>query len=319
MNLRLGYVAINLNLQESSPSKTITLTNLNKIDNYQAKVNNLKRISKLNLENTLRILKYNKAKEIHVYRLTSKLIPLATHPDFEGWDYIEELRELYSQMGEFIKQNDMRVSAHPDHFTLLNSLDPNIYDTSVKDLEYHDKLFEAMGLDSKYKLCIHLGGLYKNKEASIQRFTEGFLRLPKHISSRIMLENDDKSYTAKDILEVCKTLKIPMVLDVHHFDVNHGDEKLEDILGDIFKTWDNEYFPPKIHISSPKNEKDFRSHADNINPERFVQFLNLSKAIDRDFDVMIEAKDKDNALFKLVSDLKTQYDINFKDSTTIAF
>ena len=304
MILRLGYVAMTLNLEDCTPSGTVTYTLYKKLESEEAKKMRLTRVAKSNLNNTFRILKYNKALNIDVYRLTSKLIPLATHEELSNWDYQQDFRQQFLEIGEFIKKYDFRVSAHPDHFTLLNPKDERVLEDSIKDLDYHIKLFEAMGLyDSKYKLVIHVGGVYANKTKSIDRFKYNFTKLPDRIKSRIMLENDDKSYSAMDVLEICEELKIPMVLDVHHHNCINNGEKLEDLLSRIYDTWKDEKYPPKIHFSSPKSDKDFRSHADYINIEDFVAFIEVARQQNRDIDVMLEAKMKDNALIELSNEL----------------
>ena len=305
MHIRLGYVAMTLNLENCSPSGTVTVKTFSNLPNEEAKLHKLRKITRENLNNTLRILRYNKAYNISVYRLTSKLVPLATHTLTEGWNYADDFREEFMQIGEFIKENDFRISAHPDHYTLINSSSTKVLEDSIRDLDYHVKLYEAMGLyDYKYKLVMHIGGVYKNKELSIERFKENFVKLPDRIRKRLILENDDKVYTAKDVLEICKDLKVPMVLDVHHHNCANTGEVLEDMICDVFKTWDGEYFPPKIHFSSPKTIKEFRSHADDIDPNEFGKFLKIAKNADFDFDVMLEAKNKDNALFNLSNHIK---------------
>jgi len=162
-----------------------------------------------------------------------------------------------------------------------------------------------MGLDDyKYKLVMHVGGLYKDKRSSIERFKENFIKLPDRIRKRIILENDDKSYTARDVLDICKDIKIPMVLDIHHHKCVNNGEKLEELLPEIFDTWNGEYFTPKIHFSSPKSINDFRSHADDIDINEFIEFIKIAKRFDRDFDVMLEAKNKNTALFNLSNSLE---------------
>jgi len=91
MLIRFGYVAISLQLENASPSKTITLANLKKLPTTEAQIGRLEALARTNLDNTLRILYYNKAHQIHLYRFTSKLIPLATHPDVPHWDYLDRL------------------------------------------------------------------------------------------------------------------------------------------------------------------------------------------------------------------------------------
>ena len=299
MEIRFGYVAISMNLENCSPSKTATVSVLDKLDDRKNKLNRLKHIAKENLQNTLRILKYNKAKNIFVYRMSSKIFPLATYPGLEYTNYIEELKPELVELGKYIKENNMRVSSHPDHFVLLNSISKKVYEDSVKDLMYHLGMFEAMGLDENYKFVLHVGGMYKNKNDSILRFYEGFENLDEKLKKRIILENDDKSFNAQDVLSICNEIKIPMVLDVHHHNCNKCEIELKDLLNEAFDTWKNQKLIPKIHYSSPKDSKNFRNHADYINIEEFSKFLEVAKGVDRDFDIMLEAKQKDNALLKL--------------------
>ena len=108
MIFRLGYVAMTLNLENCSPSGTVTLSNLNKLSDEKSKINRLKKVAIKNLENTLRILRYNKAYNIKVYRFTSKLVPLATHPVTESWNYVEDLKTYFKEIGDFVKENDFR-------------------------------------------------------------------------------------------------------------------------------------------------------------------------------------------------------------------
>jgi UV DNA damage endonuclease len=145
--------------------------------------------------------------------------------------------------------------------------------------------------------------MYKNKEQAIEQFYKGFKRLQPYIANRIVLENDDKIYNANDVLKICQKLNLPMVLDVHHHNCNNNGTSLESILRQTFDTWKGQKFVPKIHFSSPKSLKDFRSHADNIELKEFINFLKTAMKIGQDFDVMIEAKEKDRALIKLSNEL----------------
>lgn len=299
LQIRLGYVAMSVNLKDCSPSRTVTVSVLDKIPEFTNKIKRLKKIAHENLANTLRILKYNKANQIYVYRFSSKLFPLATYPGIEYTNYIDDLKEELFAIGNFIKENNMRVSSHPDHFVLLNSLSKKVYQDSLKELIYQNEMFDRMGLDSRYKFVLHVGGIYSNKEDSLKRFYTGFKDLPDNIKNRIILENDDKCFNVADVLKICEKINIPMVLDIHHHYCNFCGNKIEDILSDVFDTWKGQYFPTKFHMSSPKDEKNFRSHADFINEEDFIKFINIAKSFGRDFDIMIEAKQKDEALKRL--------------------
>ena len=159
-----------------------------------------------------------------------------------------------------------------------------------------------MGLDNGAKLVLHIGGSYGNKEKAKERFIDNFKKLPQDIADRIILENDDKSYNTNEVLEICQHLKTPMVLDYHHYLCNKGNDSLEDIIVNIFDTWKDNL--PKVHMSSPKSEKQYRHHADYIDIDQFLTFLNIAKGKVSKFDVMIEAKGKDKALIKLLNDLQ---------------
>lgn len=319
MRINLGYVAMSTIIKDCSPSKTVTVKSLEKIEDKEAKLFKLRSIAKTNIQNTQRLFYHNKAHDIKVYRLTSKLIPLATHSITDEWDWFEDVRDDLKSLGEYAKENRFRISAHPDHFTLLNSPREEVLSASLKDLEYHYKIFKGMELDSSAKLVLHIGGGYKNKDKAIERFVSNFKALPQHLKNIIILENDDKTYTALEVLNICKKLKVPMVLDIHHHWCNNNGEDLLDLLEEIFETWMHESVPPKIHISSPKDDKSFRSHADDIEAKALLKFLNKAKVLDADFDAMIEAKNKDRALLNLMKDLSTVPEVKIIDQATIEY
>ena len=305
MIINLGYVAMALNLHEGSPNKTLTYKRFTELNDDEIRLYKLKDLTKQNLDITRRILLYNAAHDIHVYRFTSKLIPLATHADVFNWDYTELFSNEFQELGRYIKEKNLRVSAHPDHFTVINTPKTEILRAAIADLEYHVRLFEAMNLDERNaKLVVHVGGTYGSKVKAAERFIDNFRNIDARLSGRIILENDDKSFTAKEVLEICKELSIPMVLDIHHHWCNNNGEILEDMLEEIFSTWRNEKFPPKIHASSPKDNKNIRAHADYVDQEFLMSFIKIAKTLDRDFDIMIEAKMKDMALHRLMEGFK---------------
>ena len=57
--VRLGYVAMSMELKNASPSKTMTFAQFQKIGDREAAIRKLERIALANLENTHRILKHN--------------------------------------------------------------------------------------------------------------------------------------------------------------------------------------------------------------------------------------------------------------------
>ncbi|MBL0388403.1 UV DNA damage repair endonuclease UvsE [Tumebacillus sp. ITR2] len=304
MKLRVGFVAMSVNLKNATPSSTMTVTNFNKIIDREAGLRKLTNIAAKNLQNTLRILRHAHAHDIHLYRFTSKLIPMLGHELTEGWNFWSKLGPEFEEVGKFVRDTGMRVSFHPDHYTILNSKSDEVVANSILDMERHVKMFELMGLDERAKLVMHVGGSFKDKADSLQRFEENWASVPDHVKRRVTLENDDKTYTALETLELCERLGIPMVLDIHHHRCNPGDEELRDLVPRVFATWEPTGLVPKIHVSSPKSEEDPRHHADYIDIQDLVPFLDLVHEIDnQDFDIMVEAKQKDDSAFRLAADL----------------
>lgn len=311
MKVRLGYVALSKALDDVTTSSTITYTNyINK--NYNT--SKLIEITKNNLDSLYEIIKYNVKNNFHFYRLTSKLVPLATH-DKVDFDYITPLLDEYKKIGKLINGNNIRVDTHPDQYAVLNSMDSKIVKNTVEILEYHYKIMDAIGIKDKI-IILHVGSSACGKKASITRFINNFNKLPDHIKKCIAVENDDKVYNIKDVLELCHKINVPMVLDYHHFICNNEKEDINDYLKEIIDTWDGKL--PKMHFSSPKSKlkKEFRSHSDYINKECFIKFINILKKQDKDIDIMLEAKAKDDAVSRLARYLKYETNYKFLDETT---
>lgn len=317
MRVRLGYVAIALNLPKVTSSSTVTYSRYQKINNEEERLHKLKQVTYSNLKDLETILNYNIKNNIHFYRITSNLIPLATHPDVM-WDYRKFFKDDFRYIGNIIKENNMRVDAHPDQFNVINSDKDNVVQNTIKSLNMQVDIFEDFGYKDG-KLVVHIGGGKGGKEESINRFMKNLEILPKRIRERLILENDDKTFTAREVLKICQKTKLPMVLDVHHYNCNNSGGSLNEILKDIFNTWKDEKLPPKVHFSSPKEFENDRKHSDYIDANAFIEFLDLVKeVVDEDFDVMIEAKQKDLTLIKLMNDLKEKRDdIKFIDKSTI--
>lgn len=311
MKVRLGYVALSKALDDVTTSSTITYTNyINK--NYNT--SKLLEITKNNLDSLYEIIKYNVKNNFHFYRLTSKLVPLATH-DKVDFDYITPLLDEYKKIGKLINDNNIRVDTHPDQYAVLNSMNSKIVKNTMEILKYHYKIMDAIGIKDKI-IILHVGSSACGKKASITRFINNFNKLPDHIKKCIAVENDDKVYNIKDVLELCHKINVPMVLDYHHFICNNEKEDINDYLKEIIDTWNGKL--PKMHFSSPKSKlkKEFRSHSDYINKECFIKFINILKKQDKDIDIMLEAKAKDDAVSRLARYLKYETNYKFLDETT---
>ncbi len=314
MKVRLGYVAIPLTL-DITCSSTITYTNYQKLSKVEQR-QKLDALIRSNLADLKKVLLYNQRNEIHFYRLTSKLLPLVTHEQVH-FSYYRPYQTLYRELGALIDQAGLRLDLHPDQFAVLNSERGEVVENTFRILKAHHQLLTMLALPQG-KLILHVGSSTGGKEAALKRFKDQFYKLPIAIQHRIVIENDDKVFDVLDVLKLCQELKVPMVLDYHHFLCNNKGEKIEDYLRMIFDTWKGTGLLPKIHFSSPKNKtkKEFRSHSAYIDGAAFVTFLKVLKPFDQDVDIMLEAKEKDRALFDLVRQLRYLEDYLFIDQTT---
>lgn len=310
MLIRLGYVSISKCLNETC-SHTITYTNYLKEENKQEKLNSI--ILK-NLDSLNNIIDYNIKNNIHFFRISSNLIPLATKDDVK-FNYIKPYKNKYSLIGSKINNYNMRVDFHPDEFCVINSVKSEVKENTLKILKYHYKLLEALNIKDKI-LVVHIGSNIFGKENAIKRFINTFNSYPIYIKECIAIENDDKIFDIKDTLELCEKINRPMVLDYHHYICNSNNLDINLYYKRIFDTWKG--VNPKVHFSSPKNntKKDKRSHNDYINVDDFIIFLEQIKFFNYDIDIMLEAKAKDDALFHLVRMLKYKTNYQFIDDTS---
>ena len=304
MRVRLGYVAISKTLgKKVTSSSTVTFSNYSKIALPDKKLEKLKSVAASNLRDLETIIRYNIENNIHFYRITSALIPLVTHPEVGYWGHREFLRKDFEYVGKLINDSKMRVDTHPDEFNVINSINPKVVENTKINLVRQAEWFE----DFKYdlgKMVIHVGGATNGKEAGLERFITNFDNFPTEVKSKIIIENDDKTYTAQETLNLCNELSLPMVLDIHHHNCNNNGENIYELIPQIFLTWKNEKLPPKLHFSSPREGEKDRKHSDFINAKDFVIFLENIKHFNTDIDIMLECKEKDLALFRLADDIK---------------
>ncbi|WP_100405255.1 UV DNA damage repair endonuclease UvsE [Bacillus solitudinis] len=301
MILRFGYVSTALSLWEASPSRTLTFTNWKKLDENTCN-EKLYAATEQNLRNTIRALHYNIAHGFHLYRMSSSLVPLATHPEVR-WDYLTPFGHLFKEIGDLIKNSAMRVSFHPSQFTLFTSPKEPVTENSITDMIYHYNMLRAMEVHGDATINIHIGGAYGDKEAAISRFDHNFNKLNPSIRKQTTLENDDKTYTAEETLQVCEQHSLPFVFDYHHHLANPGNEEFADLLPRLYATWQETNKTPKFHLSSPRSATVFRAHAEYVDLDFALPFINTLKSFGQSADIMIEAKSKDKAALKLVEEL----------------
>ncbi|KGP92485.1 UV damage repair endonuclease UvdE [Pontibacillus chungwhensis BH030062] len=301
MRIRFGFVSHTLSLWEAVPAKTLTFKRYSAMTEDERK-DKLLEVTAKNLYHTKRALWFSRAAEIPLYRFSSSIVPLATHPEV-AWDFVTPFKKDWKEIGDLVRAGGQRISFHPNQFTVFTSDKPHITENAVTDMVYHYKMLEAMGLEKEGFINIHIGGAYGDKTSALDRFHKNIYQMPDEVRKRMTIENDDKTYTTSETLEAAEQAGLPVMFDYHHEMANPGTEDYESLLPRLFQTWSGTGYPPKVHISSPKSTEKYRAHADFVDPEYALPFLKACKKETDVLDVMIEAKEKDRALLQIVEDL----------------
>ncbi len=281
--MRIGYPCINRSIGCRS-SKTFRLKNYSESRLRDTVDNNLKCMMK--------ILEYNRENDILFFRITSDLVPFASHPvcEFDWQGHFSHKLEL---IGDFIETHQMRISMHPDQFIVINSNRKDVVQNSIKELLYHADVLDAMNLDETHKIQIHIGGMYGDKKESMARFEKRYKSLDEEIKKRLVIENDDGIYNVSDCRDVSTNTGIPVLLDFFHERLNPSGMNLKNSIKKIKSTWKKRDGIPMVDYSQPESNPPSKKHAESIKIRDFKKFLVDSRPYD--IDIMLEIKDKEKS------------------------
>ncbi|PYH49489.1 UV-endonuclease UVE-1 [Aspergillus saccharolyticus JOP 1030-1] len=262
-----------------------------------------------NAKDLLKIIRWNDKYGIKFMRLSSEMFPFASHKEY-GYKLAPFASETLAEVGRLVAELGHRVTTHPGQFTQLGSPTDGVVENSLRDLDYHSEMLQLLRLppqqDRDAVMILHMGGVFGDKQATLDRFRENYKGLPQDVKNRLVLENDDVSWSVHDLLPICEELNIPLVLDYHHhniiFDATQVREGTQDIMGlydRIRATWTRKNITQKMHYSEPTaaaiTNRQRRKHSDRVS---------TLPPCDATMDLMIEAKDKEQAVFELMRTFK---------------
>ncbi|KAK4463009.1 UV-endonuclease UvdE-domain-containing protein [Cladorrhinum samala] len=264
-----------------------------------------------NARDIVKMLRWNDKYAIKFMRLSSEMFPFASHHE-HGYRLAPFASEVLAEAGKVAAELGHRLTMHPGQFTQLGSPRKEVVQASIRDLEYHDELLSLLKLPEQQNrdavMILHMGGVFGDKAATVERFRQNYAKLSPSIKARLVLENDDVAWSVHDLLPICEELSIPLVLDWHHhniiFDSNQVREGTLDISQDaimvrIANTWKRKGIKQKMHYSEPcpgaVTPRDRRKHRPRV--------MTLPPC-PPDMDLMIEAKDKEQAVFELMRTFK---------------
>jgi UV DNA damage endonuclease len=286
--IRLGYACINTTLP--APNRTCRLRS--------ATPERLLMLARGNLTRLVRILQWNATHRVHVFRIGSEVIPFGSHPvnQLPWWELLE--RELHDA-GQAITACGMRVSMHPGQFTVLNSPREEVAQRSIAELVYHARVLDVLGTDASAKIILHLGGTFGDKPTSLARFIDHGRRLPEPVLRRLVLENDEKSYTVEEALAAADALQVPVVFDVfhHYWNPAFPSLPLRQIVQMTMATWRATDGRPKLHYSDQWPGKPPGAHSATVDVEAFRRLYEGMAGLP--LDIMLEVKDKERSVLNL--------------------
>lgn len=262
-----------------------------------------------NAGDIVKMLRWNDRYGIKFLRLSSEMFPFASHEVY-GYKLAPFASEALAEAGRMAAELGHRLTTHPGQFTQLGSPRKEVISASIRDLEYHCELLDLLKLPEQQNrdavMILHMGGVFGDKGATIARFKENYVKLSQGIKSRMVLENDDVCYSVHDLLPVCEELNIPLVLDYHHHNIIFDAEKIREGTLDIMAlydriraTWTRKGITQKMHYSEPTPAAITGRQRRKHNPR-----VATLPPCPQDMDLMIEAKDKEQAVFELMRTFK---------------
>ncbi|KAK4645218.1 UV-damage endonuclease [Podospora bellae-mahoneyi] len=335
---RLGYACLNTYLRTAKPpvfsSRTCRMASIidhrypladpeqpehatkNRPDKSKAVDHELgvRFVQNLGLQNAadiVKMIRWNDKYGIKFMRLSSEMFPFASHAE-HGYKLAPFASDILAEVGRVAAELGHRLTTHPGQFTQLGSPRKEVIEASVRDLAYHDEMLSLLRLpgqqDRDAVMILHMGGVYGDKAATLDRFRANYAELSPSIKNRLVLENDDVSWSVHDLLPVCEELNIPLVLDYHHHNIIFDPSKCREgtldisqpeIMERITATWRRKGITQKMHYSEPcpgaVTPRDRRKHSPRV--------MTLPPC-PPDMDLMIEAKDKEQAVFELMRTFK---------------
>ena len=286
--MSIGYACLNI----GTPN-----TNIRSVMQRNATPEKLTEVTTHNLEALEKMINYNIANDIRLYRISSDMIPFGSSP-VNTLDWPEIHKEAFDRIGTKIRKAGLRVSLHPGQYTVLNSPAEDVVERAIDDLIYHDKILTALGADQTNKIVLHVGGIYGDKEEALQRFAQNFRRLPATVQNRLIIENDDRLYNIEEVIQLANRLQIPAVYDNLHHAINPPPTGKDDRhwIAETAKTWKTSDGNQKIHYSQQAPGKRPGAHTDTIDLKTFLTFHEQLE--DKLIDIMLEVKDKNLSAIK---------------------
>lgn len=284
--IRVGYACVNTQLPSSG--RTTRLAN--------ATPERLRELTAANLDALETILRWNAEHDIRVFRLTSNLVPFASHP-VNGLRWWEEFAGRFRRIGALMQAESMRLSTHPGQYTVLASASPHVVEAAIRELDYHGRMLDAFGLDRAHRIVLHVGPAASTPPQTYERFATAFARLTPGAAARVALENDER-WPLAAVLPLAERLGVPVVFDVFHHRLAPSLPELgvRDLVLRAAATWSGSDGRQEVHFATQEPGRRPGAHAQTIDLASFARFVD--EVGDLPVDCVLEVKDKERSVVR---------------------
>jgi UV DNA damage endonuclease len=285
---RTGYCCINLTIADKFRTMQLSWANRNRKEDV---INKWKEVVIHNFNLLTRIINWNIANKVYLYRISSDLVPFADHED---WRYLwiefmaaPETADLLKPAREIIKTylaGGGRCSIHPGQFVSLGSVKEDVRNKSIQHLEYHGELLDLLELPKNHDcpINIHISNGKKDCEIIANNVKNSLRLLSASVMKRVVFENEQHGcWHPQNIRKFFPN--VPITFDYHHFRINDGGLTLDEAIGITSESWPNN--EPIQHYSEGRAHELDPAHSD------YVRVLPVSQ-----YDIEVEAKQKDLAI-----------------------
>ncbi len=213
-------------------------------------------VAKTNIVNTHNLIKKvaTLPEPQRMLRITSDMLSFYTHEDWQPfWQSTntqDSLARWFAPLGETARQNNVRLSFHPDQFVVLASDREDVVNKSIEEFEYHCDMARWLGYGKTFqdmKVNVHISG-----RQGPEGIRKAYQRLSPEARNTITIENEENAWGLDDCLTLSDLL--PIVLDIHHHWCREGeylavtDERVQRVVD----SW--RHVRPTLHYSVSRED-----------------------------------------------------------------
>lgn len=263
---------------------------------------------------------------LRMVRIGSDVIPMYTHDLYRSFwqdpSRIRFIEQKLSEIGQFAKSANIRLSFHPGQFVCISSDRDDVVARSLEELEYHATMAKFMGFGQSkldFKINVHVSG-----RLGISGFNAAWNQMSPELRNCLTLENDEYQQGLDDLILLKD--KAGIVLDIHHHWIKTGEyiQAADPRIDQVLESWKG--VRPTFHYSQSKaelisacttmpdmatmlqstNKSKLRAHSEFYNNKD----VNTWALTHLEWgDMMAESKAKNLASYELYKQFKEEYSV----------